>query len=134
MKAMKHPISNPQSIRSGSATPTPGARAFAHVLPARPSLPRRKQSQPTRTYIVHVAASSSYRSAGPSTEKPDYTSIDANPANQLFTRLFRSKLVAAVGTDSRLSGYDAVIDLTRKLHAKYRDPAQLQDKTREVLK
>ena len=80
------------------------------------------------------ASASPFRSAGPSTPKPDYTSIDTAPFSQLAIKLFRRKLAAAVGEDSTLDGYDGVIDLTRKLHAKYKSPRETQTATRLVLR
>lgn len=49
-------------------------------------------------------AAVSVRQAGPSTEVPDYTAIDSQPLNQIVMELFRNKMVAAIGSDSQLSG------------------------------
>lgn len=80
-------------------------------------------------HCVVTMASSTYRNAG------DYAKIDRQPLSRTFTRLFRNKLALKVGQDSALpEGYDAVIDLTRKLHAKYKNPRDTQIATREVLR
>ncbi|PNW77196.1 hypothetical protein CHLRE_10g426350v5 [Chlamydomonas reinhardtii] len=47
--------------------------------------------------------------------------------------LFRRKMVEALGSDSKLSGYDAIIDLTRKLNTKFRTAAETQEATRGIL-
>ncbi|GLC67747.1 hypothetical protein PLESTF_000601300 [Pleodorina starrii] len=47
--------------------------------------------------------------------------------------LFRRKMVAALGTDSPLQGYDAIIDLTRRLNNKFRTAAETQEATRAIL-
>jgi hypothetical protein len=35
---------------------------------------------------------------------PDYTAIDSQPLNQVVMALFRRKMVAAIGSDSQLTG------------------------------
>ena len=60
------------------------------------------------------------RSAGPEEPPPDYTSIDRQPLNRAIMALFRNKMVAALGQDSTLQGYDAIIDLTRTLNSKHK--------------
>lgn len=47
--------------------------------------------------------------------------------------LFRRKMVAALGEDSSQQGYDAIIDLTRRLNSKYRTPQETQAATRAIL-
>lgn len=42
-------------------------------------------------------------------------------------------MVEALGSDSKLSGYDAIIDLTRKLNTKFRTAAETQEATRGIL-
>jgi hypothetical protein len=59
---------------------------------------------------------SELRSAGPQEPPPKYSEIDRNPVNKVIMGLFRSKMVAAIGRDSNLEGYDAIIDLTRVLN------------------
>ncbi|KXZ56875.1 hypothetical protein GPECTOR_1g79 [Gonium pectorale] len=47
--------------------------------------------------------------------------------------LFRRKMVSALGSDTSLSGYDAIIDLTRRLNSKFRTAAETQEATRAIL-
>ncbi len=42
-------------------------------------------------------------------------------------------MVAALGADSSQQGYDAIIDLTRRLNSKYRTPQETQAATRAIL-
>lgn len=70
---------------------------------------------------------------GPSGPKPSYVEIDAQPLNSLVYSLFRKKMVDALGnTDSSLDGYDAIIDLTRRLNA-LGSPKDTQQLTRQIL-
>lgn len=48
--------------------------------------------------------------------------------------LFRRKMVAAINEDSSAAGYDAIIDLTRRLNNKFRTNAETQEATRLILK
>eukprot|EP00879_Flechtneria_rotunda_P033260 GHRR01036823.1.p1 GENE.GHRR01036823.1~~GHRR01036823.1.p1 ORF type:complete len:143 (+),score=26.22 GHRR01036823.1:187-615(+) len=45
----------------------------------------------------------------------------------------RAKMVAAIGQDSQLQGYDAIIDLTRRLNSKFAEARQVQLTTRGIL-
>jgi len=73
-------------------------------------------------------------SSGPSTPQPSYDNIDSQPLNQLVYALFRRKMVAALNSeDSKLEGYPAIIDLTRRLNA-IGTPKDTQEKTRQILK
>jgi hypothetical protein len=47
--------------------------------------------------------------------------------------LFRSKMVAALGSDSTQPGYAGIIDLTRRLNAAHADARGVQRATREIL-
>lgn len=60
------------------------------------------------------------RSAGPEEPPPDYTNIDRQPLNRAIMALFRAKMVPAIGRDSELQGYDAIIDLTRTLNSQHK--------------
>ncbi|PNH12456.1 hypothetical protein TSOC_000599 [Tetrabaena socialis] len=74
------------------------------------------------------------RQAGPQdSPTPSYAAIDVQPLNKIVMALFRRKMVAAVGSDSPLSGYDAIIDLTRRLNNKFRTAAETQEATRSIL-
>ncbi|WIA35590.1 hypothetical protein OEZ86_004011 [Tetradesmus obliquus] len=42
-------------------------------------------------------------------------------------------MVAAIGSDSQLSGYEAIIDLTRRLNASYSEAREVQLTTRRIL-
>jgi hypothetical protein len=73
------------------------------------------------------------RRAGPSTPKPDYAAIDDHPLSKVVYSLFRAKMVLALdGQDSSMEGYDAIIDLTRRLNS-LGPPRVTQDKTRKIL-
>jgi hypothetical protein len=50
------------------------------------------------------AAAAATRQAGPVDPVPDYTAIDSQPLNQVVMALFRRKMVAAIGSDSQLTG------------------------------
>lgn len=70
---------------------------------------------------------------GPDEPKPSYTELDEKPLNSLVYNLFRRKMVDALGgQDSSMSGYDAIIDLTRRLNA-LGDPRDTQHVTRQIL-
>lgn len=85
-----------------------------------------------RVTRYHVKARG-LRRAGPSTPKPDYTAIDDHPLSRVVYSLFRAKMVLALdGKDSSMEGYDAIIDLTRRLNS-LGPPQVTQDKTREIL-
>ena len=72
--------------------------------------------------------------AGPRDAQPEYTAIDASPLNRLIFSLFRNKMVAALdGNDSPLTGYPAIIDLTRRLNT-LGTPRDTQVATRKILK
>eukprot|EP00879_Flechtneria_rotunda_P011353 GHRR01011858.1.p1 GENE.GHRR01011858.1~~GHRR01011858.1.p1 ORF type:complete len:171 (+),score=34.61 GHRR01011858.1:187-699(+) len=79
------------------------------------------------------ACKAGIRQAGPGTPEPNYTSIDSQPLNKLVMALFRAKMVAAIGQDSQLQGYDAIIDLTRRLNSKFAEARQVQLTTRGIL-
>ncbi|GIL64869.1 hypothetical protein Vafri_18715 [Volvox africanus] len=77
--------------------------------------------------------SSTWRDAGPTDPAPSYRDIDSQPVNVVVMALFRRKMVAALGSDSELYGYDAIIDLTRRLNSKFRTGAETQEATRAIL-
>lgn len=52
-----------------------------------------------------AAAGSGLVAAGPTTARPDYTAIDSQPLNRVVYRLFRNKMVQAIGSDSSLDGW-----------------------------
>lgn len=71
--------------------------------------------------------------AGPKDLPPSYDAIDSQPLNRLVYSLFRKKMVSALNEqDSPLEGYDAIIDLTRRLNA-LGSPGETQKKTRYIL-
>lgn len=73
---------------------------------------------------------------GPTTPAPDYTAIDNNPFNKLFTNIFLRKLENELGTraDNEVTGYDAVIQVVRRLAHQYRgDPQGLRFASQRVL-
>jgi len=74
-----------------------------------------------------------YRDAGPQAPPPRYDAVDAQALNQGVMGLFRRKMVAELGRDSQLEGYDAIIDLTRRLNAADRAPRETQVATRRIL-
>lgn len=67
-------------------------------------------------------------------EPPSYSQIDGQPLNRAITQLFRRKMVAELGTDSKLEGYAAIIDLTRLLNSRSSDPRETQIATRRILR
>jgi len=72
--------------------------------------------------------------AGPSDSPPDYRSIDAHPLNQVVYTHFRRRMVEALGgKESPYEGYDAIIDLTRRLNGSG-SPKETQATTRRILK
>eukprot|EP00887_Chlorella_sp_A99_P004934 scaffold4.g4934.t1 len=84
--------------------------------------------------VVAAAEADELLAAGPSTPRPDYAALDAQPLNRAVYALFRRKMVAAVGADCSLQGYDAIIDLTRRLNAMHATPRGTQLATRAILK
>lgn len=71
--------------------------------------------------------------AGPSDSPPSYQAIDSQPLNRAVYSLFRARMVAALdGMDSPMQGYDAIIDLTRRLNARG-SPLDTQATTRRIL-
>lgn len=75
-----------------------------------------------------------YFTAGPGDNPPNYTEVDAQPLNRVITQLFRKKMVAHLGVDSRQQGYDAIIDLTRKLNTRYARAEDTQHATQNILR
>eukprot|EP00775_Hariotina_reticulata_P008624 gene8624-8805_t len=73
------------------------------------------------------------RQAGPKDSPPNYSSIDRQPLNQVIMALFRNKMVAAIGADSSMTGYEAIIDLTRSLNSAFPASRQVQLTTRGIL-
>ena len=74
-----------------------------------------------------------YRDAGPKTATPNYDALDRVPLNRAVMALFRRKMVSEIGQDSMSEGYGAIIDLTRKLNAKFVSPRETQVATRRIL-
>ncbi|KAG2497918.1 hypothetical protein HYH03_004182 [Edaphochlamys debaryana] len=75
------------------------------------------------------------RQAGPAdVPAPSYEEIDRKAMNVLVMSLFRRKMVDALGVDSQQQGYAGIVDLTRKLNNKYRNPVDTQEATRAILK
>jgi hypothetical protein len=66
---------------------------------------------------VSTASAVAVVQAGPKDEPPDYSGIDRSPFNRAIMALFRRKMVQRIGEDSQMEGYDAIIDLTRKLNS-----------------
>jgi hypothetical protein len=73
--------------------------------------------------------------AGPSSEPPAdlWAEYDAQPLNQLVMALFRRKMVAAIGNDVPASGYQGIIDLTRRLNGMGPTPRDTQARTVGIL-
>lgn len=71
---------------------------------------------------------------GPAEDPPSYANIDSSPWNRAIMAIFRQKMVTALHEDSEAKGYDAIIDLTRKLNSKYKHPKQTQAETKKILK
>jgi hypothetical protein len=82
----------------------PGTRRF----PLRTSICRQRHPW-TAAYIC--------RASGPSSPPPDYNSIDAQPHNRLFTKLFAARLADELGVPApaAVTGYPAVMDLVQGL-------------------
>jgi hypothetical protein len=83
--------------RSQASKLGPQQPVTAALVQLRPS---HRQQQATST----LAAAAPVRQAGPATDVPDYTEIDSQPLNKIVMALFRNKMVAAIGSDSQLSG------------------------------
>jgi len=67
------------------------------------------------------------------TPAPDYSTIDAKPWNAAIMGLFIRKLEAALGERTAKQGYEAVIELTKRLNAKYGDPRETHEATVGIL-
>lgn len=73
---------------------------------------------------------------GPTTPAPDYTAIDRNVFNKLFTNVFLRKLEQELGApaDNGATGYDAIIQVVRRLAHQYRgNPQGLRMASQRVL-
>ncbi|GBF91530.1 hypothetical protein Rsub_04270 [Raphidocelis subcapitata] len=79
------------------------------------------------------AAPAALRQAGPAAAAPDYAGVDAQPLNRVVMALFRRKMAEAIGSDSQLQGYPAIIDLTRRLNRQYPTARDTQLTTRAIL-
>ncbi|KAL4428507.1 hypothetical protein ABPG75_002596 [Micractinium tetrahymenae] len=122
-------------------------QSLALPAAARPvAQPRSSSWRPSRRPHPVVAASSGRGgqaapppppglvAAGPATPPPDYSAIDAQPLNRAVYGLFRRRMVQAIGSDSQLEGYGAIIDLTRRLNAMHASPAGTQEATVGILR
>jgi hypothetical protein len=73
-----------------------------------PIVPHQQQQQhlhlQQQRFHNSQAAAAATRQAGPVDPVPDYTAIDSQPLNQIVMALFRRKMVAAIGSDSQLTG------------------------------
>lgn len=113
-----------------------GARSACHHRSARQ--PRRRTAA---VAAAQAAAGEPVRPqqgglvvAGPASPPPDYSAIDAQPLNRVIYSLFRGRMAAAIGSDSQLEGYDAIIDLTRRLNAMHATPQGTQETTVAILR
>ena len=108
--------------------PTPKHVRFAHFDATLPPPPRRTRhrASPSR------AAAAPAPPAGPADPPPSYQAIDAHPLNRLVFSLFRRKMADALGADSDIQGYPAIIDLTRRLNG-LGPPRATQQATRRIL-
>lgn len=72
---------------------------------------------------------------GPQTPAPDYSAIDSNPLNALFTRLFLARLEAELGQKAvDATGFSAVVQVVRRLANRYRnDPEELRAASQRVI-
>lgn len=73
---------------------------------------------------------------GPTTPAPDYTAIDRNVFNKMFTNIFLHKLENELGAraDNGATEYDAVVQVVRRLAHRYRgDPQGLRMASQRVL-
>lgn len=75
---------------------------------------------------------------GPSASAPDYTPIDRNPLNALFTKIFLSKLSNELGYtpsfDKDQDTFSSVIVVIKRLAEKYRGrPSQLNKASQRVI-
>lgn len=75
---------------------------------------------------------------GPSTSAPDYSSIDRNPLNALFTNIFLSKLTNQLGYtpsfDDHTDTFSRVIVVIKHLAQNYRGrPSQLNKASQRVI-
>lgn len=110
---------------------TPSCRPAAAAILRRPAAAAPR----ARHHATAAAArepSSGMVDAGPADAAPSYAAIDAQPLNRLVYSLFRAKMAAALGQDSPLQGYPAIIDLTRRLNA-LGSPRATQVATRAIL-
>jgi hypothetical protein len=72
----------------------------SHLAIGRSTSSRRHEQQ----HHLLLPAAAPVRQAGPPTQEPDYADIDGQPLNKIVMALFRNKMVAALGSDSQLSG------------------------------
>lgn len=76
-----------------------------HMQPVHLQRPPTKQPQLHPHHRPTITRSHpSARQAGPSSAVPSYADIDSQPLNRLVMGLFRRKMVAAIGSESQLSG------------------------------
>lgn len=89
------------------------------------------------TLVTNSATKPSSKSFdGPATPAPDYSAIDNNVFNKLFTNIFLRKLENELGAraDEGIAAYDAVIQVVRRLALRYRgDPHGLRMASQRVL-
>ena len=69
------------------------------------SRPFRHQAGPAQS---HTRLCAEFLEAGPRDVAPDYTATDKQPLNRLTMHLFRTKMVAHLGTDSQYQGCGAL--------------------------
>lgn len=72
---------------------------------------------------------------GPQTPAPNYTAIDNNPLNALFTQLFLARLETELGHKAvDATGFAAVVQVVRRLANRYRnDPDALRAASQRVI-
>lgn len=82
--------------------------------PRYPSTVSSRRSLIPRAQPRHPVAS---LTRGPTTPAPDYSRIDANPINRMFTNLFAARLADELGVPPlpTADGYDAVMQLVQSL-------------------
>lgn len=106
-------------------------RSHGHSALSSSALKRKSNAYYKSTCHCATTSTSSEMSRGPSDPPPDYSSIDKSPLNRVVYTLFRGRMAKALGTDSKMSGYSAIIDMTRQLNSL--QPIKTQEITRAIL-
>lgn len=96
------------------------------------SLNLRKTCQ--KRSAIPIVTRASLAERGPQTPAPDYSAIDSNLFNKVFTGIFLSKLESELGKTSTERGYAGVISVVKRLAEKHRvDPLAMQEASERVL-